>query len=106
MIGRRLASGLHAVPVHRATLLRRTGRWARRWRLELECGHVLEDHETFHGVRVPTFAGCPHGCGADLGAIRREFRRKEAEAVAEERARWARRREAGLKPRGARARPA
>lgn len=92
MIGRRLASGLHAVPVARAKLLRKTGRWARRWRLELECGHLLEDHETFHGDRAPRYAGCPEGCGAEIGAIRRALLRKEAELIAEERARWARRR--------------
>ena len=105
MIGRRLASGLHAVPVHRAILLRKTGRWTRLWRLELECGHVRERHETFHGDRPPGYAGCPYGCAAEIGNLRRELARKEAELIELERARWARQREQ-IRRREARARPA
>lgn len=94
MIGRRLVSGLHAVPVIGAVQLQKDrGRWSRRWRLELECGHVLMEHQTFQGDRPPSYAGCPHDCGAEIGSIRRELKRKEAELITEERARWARRRE-------------
>lgn len=92
MIGRRLRSGLAAVPVRSAKLLRGTGKWCRTWRLELECGHVLEEHETYLGDRRPTHAGCPEGCGEAIGGIRRALKRKEAELLAEERKRWARQR--------------
>lgn len=92
MIGRRLASGLHAVPVLRAKLVTSTGKWGRLWRLELECGHVLERHPAWTGARAPRHAGCPEGCGAAIGGLRRALASKEAELVAEERRRWAKRR--------------
>ena len=105
MIGRRLASGLYAVPVLQAVSVGRAGRYVHRWRLELECGHVLEDHETFQGDRRPGYAGCPHGCGAEIGALRRNIGRLEEDLIAKERARWTRQR-ARIRRREARARPA
>ena len=92
MIGRRLASGLHAVPVRKATALPGGGVYSRFWRLELECGHVLERHPAWTGKRAPRHAGCPEGCGAAIGGLRRALASKEAELVAEERRRWAKRR--------------
>ena len=92
MIGRRLASGLHAVPVEKATPLPGGGGYLRLWRLELLCGHVLERHEAWTGDRAPIHAGCPEDCGAAIGGIRRALRQKETELVAEELRRWAKRR--------------
>lgn len=92
MIGRRLANGLHAVPVLKATPLPSSGIWARFWRLELQCGHVLERHVSYQGARAPAHAGCPEDCAGAIGEIRRALRQKETELVAEELRRWAKRR--------------
>lgn len=99
MIGRRLTSGLYAVPVFRVELLRATGRWTRVWRIELECGHVLESHQTYTGDHPPRWAGCPQGCAAEIGDLRRALQEKREEIIKIERARWARRRAARARPR-------
>lgn len=92
MIGRRLTSGLYAVPVRKATALPGGGVYERFWRLELECGHVLERHPAWTRDEAPRFAGCPNGCAAELGSLRREIDRLERELIAEARKRWAKRR--------------
>lgn len=90
MIGRRLRSGFYAVPVLRAELLRRTGEWTSVWCIELECGHVLDEHRSWTGTRAPRWAGCPHGCGAEIGRVRRELKAKFDGVEAAQRAEWAR----------------
>lgn len=68
-IGRRLRSGLYAVPVA-SEELPRLSRYPAWWRLELACGCVLERHPTWTPGRAPRMAGCPQGHGAELAAVR------------------------------------
>lgn len=92
MIGKLLRSGLYAVPVESATLIRRT-RSMTWWRLELECGHSLPAQKKYSNLDdPPRYAGCPEGCGQEIAEPRVSSTRSLARAIAQTERRWLARR--------------